>query len=128
MDHGGVHGTDHAFNRLVAEALELIPEEFRPYLENVEIVVEDWPSEDLLEAMGIPEDEGLYGLYTGTPLPERPYDYAALPDRIILFSGPLLADFPAPEELRREVALTVLHEIAHHFGIAEARLDELGFG
>jgi len=118
--------TDHAFRRLVSEALELIPAEFRPYLENVEIVVEDWPSENLLAALGVPEDEGLYGLYTGTPLTERHFDHADLPDRIILYRGALSEDFPDPDELRREVALTVLHEIAHHFGIDEERLEELG--
>jgi predicted Zn-dependent protease with MMP-like domain len=118
--------TDHAFKQRVVEALELIPAEFRPYLENVEIVVEDWPSEDLLAAMGIPEDEGLYGLYTGTPLTERHFDHAGLPDRIILYRNALLEDFPDQDELRREVALTVLHELAHHFGIDEDRLTELG--
>jgi predicted Zn-dependent protease with MMP-like domain len=118
--------TDHAFKKLVAEALESIPAEFRRYLENVEIVVEDWPSENLLSAMEIPEDEGLYGLYSGTPLTERHFDYAELPDRITLFRGPLLEDFPEQDDLRREVALTVLHEIAHHFGIDEDRLEELG--
>ena len=121
-----MRGTGHAFKRLLAEALDLIPPEFRAHLENVEIVVEDWPSKGLLRAMGIPEEEGLYGLYTGTPLPERHFDYAQLPDRIILYRGALEEDFPDPEELRREVALTVLHEIAHHFGIDEARLEELG--
>jgi predicted Zn-dependent protease with MMP-like domain len=118
--------TDQAFKKLVAEALELIPAEFQPYLENVEIVLEDWPSEELLESLDLPEDEGLYGLYTGTPLPERSFDHADFPDRITLFRGPLLEDFPEGDELRREVAFTVLHEIAHHFGIDEDRLEELG--
>jgi len=117
---------EQAFKKLVAEALELIPAEFRPYLENVEIVVEDWPSEDLLESMDIPEDEGLYGLYSGTPLTERHFDHLGLPDRITLFRGELMEDFPDRDELRREVAMTVLHEIAHHFGIDEERLEELG--
>lgn len=126
VDNGAMGMTDQTFNKLVAEALDLIPEEFRPYLENVEIILEDWPSEELLESMGIPEDEGLYGLYTGTPLPERHFDHADFPDRIILFRGALLEDFPDRDELRREVALTVLHEIAHHFGIDEDRLEELG--
>ncbi len=120
--------TDRAFKRQVAEALELVPAEFWPYLENIEIVIEDRPSETLLASMGVPDDEGLYGLYTGTPLTERPFDYAGLPDRIILYREALLEDFPDPQDLRREVALTVLHEIAHHFGIDEARLEELGLG
>jgi predicted Zn-dependent protease with MMP-like domain len=120
--------SDHAFRKLVAEALDQIPAEFRPYLENVEILVEDWPSEELLAALEIPEDEGLYGLYSGTPLLDRSFDYAGFPDRITLFRGALLEDFPEPDDLRREVRLTVLHEIAHHFGIGEDRLEELGLG
>jgi len=118
--------SDQAFKKLVSEALELLPAEFRPYLENVEIILEDWPSEELLESLGIPEDEGLYGLYTGTPLPERHFDHTDFPDRITLFRGALLEDFSDGDELRREVALTVLHEIAQHFGIDEDRLEELG--
>ncbi len=117
---------DQAFNKLLTEALELIPAEFSPYLENVEILVEEWPSAALLRAMGIPKDRGLYGLYTGTPLTERHFDQGDMPDRITLYRGALREDFKEPEELRREVALTVLHEIAHHFGIGEKRLEELG--
>ncbi len=120
--------SDSQFQKQVREALELIPAEFRPHLENVEILVEDWPSPALLASMEIPEEEGLYGLYVGTPLTERAFDFSDLPDRIVLYRGPLLEDFPDPEELRREVALTLLHEIAHHLGIDEDRLDELGLG
>ena len=116
------------FNHLVQEALGQVPLEFRPYLENVEVVLEDWAPLSLLEEMGVPEDEDLYGLYQGTPLTERPHDHAQLPDRIILYQGPLEEDFPDPEELRSEIVITVLHELAHHFGIGEERLEELGLG
>ena len=116
-----------AFRRLVAEALDLLPEEFRPYLDNVEVFIEEELDEELLARLGIPQDETLYGLYLGTPLTERGHDPAAFPDRILLFRGPLTEDFEDPEELRREVMLTVLHEIAHHFGIGEDRLRELGY-
>jgi predicted Zn-dependent protease with MMP-like domain len=111
----------------VAEALEQLPEEFRPYLDNVEILIEEDPEAALLDRLGVPDDETLYGLYVGTPLTERGHDPAPLPDRILLFRGPLMDDFEEPEELRREVAITVLHEIAHHFGIDEERLRELGY-
>lgn len=120
--------SESQFRKQVREALELIPAEFRPHLDNLEILVEDWPSSELLASMEIPEDEGLYGLYTGTPLTERAFDHSDLPDRITLYRGPLLEDFPDPEELRQEVALTLLHEVAHHLGIDEERLEELGLG
>ena len=113
---------------LVAEALGLLPAEFQPYLDNLEIVLEDWPAPELLEELGIAEDEALYGLYTGTPLTVRSFGEPPGPDRITLYRGELLEDFQDREELRREVAITVLHELAHHFGIDEARLEELGFG
>ncbi len=104
-----------SFPRLVDEALALLPEEFRPFLDNVVIQIE--------------EAEGdLYGLYLGTPLTERGHDPAPLPDRILLFRRTLLEDFPEPWALRRQVAITVLHEIAHHFGLDEERLEELGWG
>ena len=115
-----------AFRAQVAAALELVPAEFRPYLDNLEIVIEDWPSDELLDELEIPLDEGLYGLYSGTALTERYNLDPQLPDRITLYRGPLQEDFPDPEELRREVVITVLHEIAHHFGIDEERLEELG--
>lgn len=117
-----------AFHRQVREALAMIPEAFRPYLENVEIQVEDWASDELLDEMGVPEDEDLYGVYLGTPLIERGHDHQALPDRIVLYRVPLEEDFPDPEDLRREIVVTVLHEVAHHFGLDEARLEELGWG
>ncbi len=118
---------DAAFRRLVQEGLALIPDEFRPYLANVEVVVEDWAPEDLLDELEVPEDEDLYGVYLGTPLTERAFNHQDLPDRIVLYRCALEEDFPDPEDLRREVAITVLHEIAHHFGLDEDRLEELGY-
>ncbi|MBI3132171.1 MAG: metallopeptidase family protein [Acidobacteria bacterium] len=104
-----------AFRKLVDEALESLPTEFRPYLDNVVIQIE--------------EGEGdLYGLYLGTPLPERGHDPSPYPDRILLYRRALEQDFPDPEELRREVITTVLHELAHHFGLGEDRLEDLGWG
>ena len=116
------------FERLVSEALDGIPEEFARYLENVTIVIEDEPSPALLLDLELdPRRDALYGLYQGTPLPARAHDFAALPDRITIFAGPLLRDYPSPSALRRQVQATVVHEIAHFFGLDERRIRRLGF-
>ncbi len=120
--------SDRAFRRLVDEALALIPAEFQPYLEGVPVVLEDWPPDDLLEALEVPEDETLYGLYSGPALTEGPRASGDLPPRITLYRGPLMEDCGDEADLRREIVTTVLHEVAHHFGISEARLEELGWG
>lgn len=117
-----------SFEALVQEALAQVPAEFRPYLENVPVLIEEEPDAALLRSLDMDEDEGLYGLYMGTPMPERPFDHEGLPDRIILYRRCLLEDFPDPDELREEILVTVVHEIAHHFGIGEDRLEELGLG
>ena len=115
------------FEKLVEDGLTLIPEEIRSRINNVQIVIEDEPSDELLDELGVPPDETLFGLYTGVPLTERTLEYSALPDRIIIFRRPLLEEFDNPPAIRREVARTVIHEVAHHFGIDEARLAELGW-
>lgn len=114
------------FPRLVREALAEIPAEFQPFLERVEVRIEDWPEDALLEALGVPEDDTLYGLYQGTPLIAQGHEPSLWPERILIFRGPLEEDFPDPDELREEIRVTVLHEVAHHFGLTEARLRELG--
>jgi predicted Zn-dependent protease with MMP-like domain len=120
--------SDRTFRRLVEEALALVPAEFRPYLVGVPVVVEDWAQDALLDDLGVPEDETLYGLYTGRPLTEGPPQPGDLPPRITLYRGPLMEDCDDETELREEIATTVIHEIAHHFGIDEDRLEELGWG
>jgi predicted Zn-dependent protease with MMP-like domain len=116
------------FEQLVADGLQLIPAELRRYIDNVAIVVEDQPSDALCEQMGLAEDETLYGLYTGTPLTERSVTgEPLLPDRITIYRRPLLEDFDDPDEIRDEIARTVIHEVAHHFGIDDERLAELGW-
>ena len=105
------------FEALVAEALDGIPDEFARYLENVSVVVEEEPDE-----------EGLYGLYQGVPLSERTHDFAAaLPDRISIYRGPLMRDFRSRAQIRRQIRLTVVHEIAHFFGLDERRIRRLGY-
>lgn len=119
------------FERLVAEALDGLPEEVLVHLENVGVVVQEWPTpEDMVEAGLEGEDpHGLLGLYQGVPLTERDTQYAGfLPDRIVLFQRPIeAAAGEDPEAVRQEVRTTVIHEIGHFYGIDEDRLDELGW-
>ena len=120
--------TDRRFRQLVEEALALVPPEFQPHLEGVAVVVEDWAPEALLEDLGLPEGDTLYGLYSGRALTEGPPEPGDLPPRITLYRGPLVEDCADEDELREEIATTVIHEVAHHFGIGEDRLEELGWG
>ena len=117
------------FEALVREALDEIPAELAAYLENVAVVIEEEPSRALLRDVGLnPRRDTLYGLYEGTPLDKRPHDFAgALPDRVTIFRGPLLRDFWRAEDVRREVRTTVVHEIAHFFGLDDRRIRRLGY-
>ncbi len=106
-------------------ALDGLPPELAALLDNVAVVVEDWPDRETLSFYG---EETLYGLYEGVPLTERGESYAgALPDRITIFQGPLEEDFEH-HELEEQVRVTMVHEIAHHFGFDEDRIAELGWG
>jgi predicted Zn-dependent protease with MMP-like domain len=113
--------TPEHFDALVSEALDTVPAELMDLLDNVVFLVEDEPAE---------ADAGLLGLYEGIPKTARGVDWGGpiLPDRITLFRGPLLRLCRSPEELEDEVAITVVHEVAHHFGIDDERLHELGWG
>jgi predicted Zn-dependent protease with MMP-like domain len=107
------------FEELVSEALDTIPPRLTRLMRNVVIVVEDDPP---------PQAGTLLGLYEGVPLTERGDTYAGfLPDRITIFRRPLLAVCETRDDLVREVRVTVVHEIAHHFGIDDRRLHELGW-
>jgi predicted Zn-dependent protease with MMP-like domain len=115
------------FERLVERALIGIPSPFRESLgTEVAIVIDDEPSPDQLRDNGLAADDGLYGLYEGVPRTEWGADWAVGPNKITLFRLPLEEDFPDPEDLADEVRLTVIHELAHHLGIDDDRLDELG--
>lgn len=113
----------------VAHVLDRLPRRFRNQLGNVEFVVEDRPSPELLRDEGLdPRYDTLYGIYQGIPLPERSsLDLPLLPDKITIFAEPLLRDFPEPEELREEIRITVVHEIAHYFGMDEEEVEDLGY-
>jgi predicted Zn-dependent protease with MMP-like domain len=105
------------FEELVSEALDEVPAELLQHMDNVVVLVEDEPPEP-----------GLLGLYEGFALTERGWDYGgALPDRIFIYRNPTLAMCETEEDVIDEVAVTVVHEIAHHFGIDDARLHELGW-
>jgi predicted Zn-dependent protease with MMP-like domain len=114
------------FEELVGRALDTIPEPFARALDEVAIVIDDEPSPQQRRESRLRPDEGLYGLYEGVPRSEYGADWAFVPNKITLFQVALLEDFPDPAELEREVWLTVVHELAHHMGIDEARLHELG--
>ncbi|HEV8661898.1 MAG TPA: metallopeptidase family protein [Candidatus Methylomirabilis sp.] len=116
------------FARLVTEALETLPEELRSRMANVEVVIADWPTPEDLEEAGLGPEDTLFGLYQGTPLPERGVEAPPLfPDKITIFQGPLEEWCDGDAETREEIRTTVVHEIAHHFGIGEERLTELGW-
>lgn len=114
-----------AFEALVVEALESLPPQFARLLDHVEVLVIARPTRSHRRAAGVRPWQTLYGLYEGTPLTERSDGAALLPDTITLFREPLMRDFPQRDRLRAEVRQTVLHEIAHAFGISDARLHEL---
>jgi len=116
------------FEALVEEALEQLPEEFKEALENVAVMVQEEPSDEDLEEVGIdpddPDHDDLLGLYQGTPLTERDSFYSALPDRVLIFRGPILRACDTRRQVIREIRETVQHELGHYFGLEE---DELPF-
>jgi predicted Zn-dependent protease with MMP-like domain len=114
------------FAEIVMEVLEDLPDEFRQRMENVEIEIRDWPGREEREQAGVPPGQTLFGLYQGIPLTERGHGYnLVLPDRIILFRGPIMRAGGTRAGVRRQIRRTLLHEIAHHFGISDERLREL---
>jgi predicted Zn-dependent protease with MMP-like domain len=116
------------FQVILRQALDDLPELFRQALENVAVVVEDRPPDWLLDELGIPPEDTLYGFYHGVPLPERSVSLSGnLPDKISIYREPLEEDFARPAELRRQIRLTLLHEIGHYFGMGEEELQRLGY-
>jgi predicted Zn-dependent protease with MMP-like domain len=112
-----------AFERVVDEVLGTLPAWVVERIDNLQVVVEEWPSADQ-----DPDEEGMLGLYDGVSLAERGIDYfAAMPDTIWVFRGPHLELGLTSQELRAEIRTTVLHEIAHHLGIDDERLHDLGW-
>jgi predicted Zn-dependent protease with MMP-like domain len=118
--------TRDAFERLVAEAVQLIPARFRRQMQNLALVVEEEPAPALLADMGIEPPDSLYGLYQGTPLPERQWaDGNRLPDRISIYQRPIEEDAEDDEDARDMIAETLIHEVGHYFGLSEEEIEEI---
>ncbi|MEN0043045.1 MAG: metallopeptidase family protein [Pseudomonadota bacterium] len=121
---GSGYLSPESFDRVVWETLDSLPDWVRKSLHNIELIIEDRPGPEL-----DPEDDGLLGLYLGTPLTERSIeDVGVVPDVIYLFREPHLALGLPEAELVREIQTTLIHEIAHFFGIDDEHLDEIGWG
>src|SRR5918998_875956 len=117
---------DHWFEEQVMETLDSLPPEFAEQLDNLEVVVEPRPRPEHRRAVGIRPWQTLYGLYQGIPLPKRTSGYNLVqPDVITIFSEPLVRDFRTEEGLSAQIRRTVLHELAHFFGIDDDRLREI---
>ena len=118
--------TRTAFERLVAEAVTLIPRRFRREIANLALVVEEEPSAELLATMEIEPPDSLYGLYEGTPLTERPWAPGnALPDRITIFQRPIEEDCEDEDEVRAVIGETLIHEVGHYFGMSEEEIEAI---
>jgi predicted Zn-dependent protease with MMP-like domain len=119
--------TREQFERLVVEAMTLIPKRFRREMKNLAVVVEEEPSAELLAELDIDPPDSLYGLYHGTPLTERTWAQGNdLPDRISIYRQPLEEDFGDDEdELRAQVGATLIHEVGHYFGMSEEEIEEV---
>ena len=118
--------THAEFARLAEEAVALIPVRFRRAMTNLAVVIEDHPSASLLEEMEVEPPDSLYGLYSGTPLPERHWDDGnRLPDRITLFQQPIEEDAADADDARIIIAETLLHEVGHYFGMSEEEIEEV---
>ena len=118
-----------AFRRIVREAIDSLPEEFAERMRDVEVVIEDEPTPEQIAEQGLdPGQDTLFGLYEGTPLPEREHNFGmSLPDRITIFYGPLIDCFETPKDIREQIRITVIHEIAHFFGLEDDDIEDLGY-
>ncbi len=117
----------HTFESLVARTLEELPLALRRQISNVAIVVEEWPDDETLDMAGVDHPAELLGFYYGIPLTERTHDYGlVLPDKISLFRQPIIDSCRKEAEIPGAIRKTLLHELAHYFGIDDDRLEELG--
>ena len=118
--------TREAFTQLVAEAITLIPARFRKEMKNLAVIVEDEPAAELLAEMEIEPPDSLYGLYTGTPLTERGWDFGnRLPDQITIFQRPIEEDCDSEDDMRKMIGETLIHEVGHYFGMSEEEIEDI---
>jgi predicted Zn-dependent protease with MMP-like domain len=118
-----------AFDRAVRDAMDRIPEEFLRHIQDVPILVEREPTPEVLADLDVPEDETLFGAYFGIPKGDKSvFDVPDEPDRIVIYKRPLEDFCETVEELIEEIEITVVHEVAHHFGIDEEVLARYGYG
>jgi len=116
------------FEVLVARALDGLPELIGERMDNIDVVIEEWPAREQYRRLGLNPDEWLFGLYEGTPLLERGITSdPLLPDKSTIFKGPLEEACENEDQVAEEIRRTVVHEVAHHFGIDEDRLRDLGY-
>jgi predicted Zn-dependent protease with MMP-like domain len=117
----------HMFEHLVAEALDALPETFREKLENVEVVVEDWPDVETVRLAGVRHRAALLGFYHGVPQTKRSHNYdLVLPDKVSIYQRPIEMRCHTPEQVRRAIHRVLRHELGHHFGLSDDRLREIG--
>lgn len=117
-----------SFDALVAEVLHALPENLKEALQTVQVVVQEEPTPEQLKSAGLDAGESLYGLFEGESLAEKRWgDPTPFPDRVILFQKPLQEDFPNLQDLKREIRITLLHELGHFFGMDEDDLEERGY-
>jgi predicted Zn-dependent protease with MMP-like domain len=126
---GSAYISRERFEELVEEALDSIPNELWDSIDNLGVTVEEWPTRAQLQGARVRPGYTLFGLYEGVPLTGRSHHYGLVPpDKITIFRGPILRSCPPGDEdaVRAQVRRTVLHEVAHHFGIDDDRLHEIG--
>lgn len=117
------------FEELVRAALESLPDEFLRRLENVEVAIEEWPSLELIREMKLGPGQVPLGVYQGLPLTRRGASYGlTLPDRIVIFRGPIEALGHDEEAIKEQVRRVVMHEVGHHFGLSENHLRGASYG
>jgi predicted Zn-dependent protease with MMP-like domain len=117
----------HEFVDIVLRCYEELPPQLMDYLENVDVVVEDWPEEDVLDSQKMESRHDLLGTYTGVSRLERGGDLPMLPDKITIYQRPLESICPTLQDLEREVRKTLLHEVGHYLGMNEEDLHRLGY-
>ena len=117
----------NVFERSVAEAVNALPGYFLEKLDNVEVVVEDWPDQETLRLAGVHHPAALLGFYHGVPLTRRTHNYGlVLPDKISIYRQPILMRCRTGEEVRAMIQRVLRHELAHHFGLDDEKLREIG--